>query len=137
MRKVMLAALAAALLVAAPAVPAPVKTVNVDVNSKVVIPDKPATYRSIEGLIHHFELIMTNRRWETPVDEVYGAVESPNGELGFYIVSTGGGVPAKVHVRAPSFVHMGGMHTLLEGYQVADIVPTFGSMNMIGGECDR
>ena len=52
-------------------------------------------------------------------------------------ISDGTSRPYKLHVRAPSFVHMGGMHTLLEGYQVADIVPTFGSMNMVGGECDR
>src|SRR5207247_2164143 len=61
----------------------------------------------------------------------------PNGELGFYLVSTGEGTPHKVHVRSPSFVHMGGLKRLLEGYQLADIIPTFGSVNMIGGECDR
>ena len=71
------------------------------------------------------------------VDEVYTAHEAPNGELGFYLVSTGGGTPYKVHVRSPSFVHMGGVHRMLDGYQLADIVPTFGSINMIGGECDR
>ena len=49
----------------------------------------------------------------------------------------GGGTPYKVHVRSPSFVHMGGVHRMLEGYQLADIIPTFGSVNMIGGECDR
>ncbi len=65
------------------------------------------------------------------------AHEAPNGELGFYLVSTGGGTPHKVHVRSPSFVHMGGVHRMLDGYQLADIVPTFGSINMIGGECDR
>jgi NADH-quinone oxidoreductase subunit D len=72
-----------------------------------------------------------------PAGEVYLAHEAPNGELGFYLVSTGGGTPYKVHVRSPSFVHMGGLPRLLEGYQLADIIPTFGSVNMIGGECDR
>jgi len=72
-----------------------------------------------------------------PPGEVYSAHEAPNGELGFYLVSDGTGRPWKLHVRGPSFVHMGGMHTLLEGYQVSDIVPTFGSINMVGGECDR
>ena len=57
--------------------------VNVDADSKVVLPNQLSVYRSIEGLIQHFELIMTNRQWKTPVDEVYGATESPNGELGF------------------------------------------------------
>ena len=58
-------------------------------------------------------------------------------ELGFFLVSTGGGTPHKVHVRSPSFVHMGGVHRMLDGYQLADVVTTFGSVNMIGGECDR
>ena len=53
------------------------------------------------------------------------------------LASTGGGMPYKMHVRSPSFVHMGGVQLMLEGYQLADIIPTFGSVNMIGGECDR
>jgi NADH-quinone oxidoreductase subunit D len=99
------------------------------------LPEKRLVYTEIESLIDHFKLIMEGPH--TPAGEVYAAHEAANGELGFYIVSTGEGRPYKVHVRAPSFVHMGGMHRLLEGYQLADIVPTFGSMNMIGGECDR
>ena len=55
------------------------------------LPDQTATYRSIESLIQHFELIMPNRQWETPIDEIYGCTESPNGELGFYIVADGTG----------------------------------------------
>ena len=52
-------------------------------------------------------------------------------------MSTGGGTPYKVHVRSPSFVHMGGLAKMLEGYQVADVIPTFGSVNKSGGACDR
>ncbi|MGE3808786.1 MAG: NADH-quinone oxidoreductase subunit D, partial [Gemmataceae bacterium] len=70
----------------------PAGPVDVDTDSKMVIPDKHECYRTIEGLIQHFELHMWNRRWEPPVDEIYGAIESPNGELGFYIVSDGTGV---------------------------------------------
>src|SRR5207237_2423139 len=69
----------------------PAGAVNVDVEGKAVLPDKSATYRSIEGLIQHFELIMTNRQWEPPAEEVYAANEAPNGELGFYVVSDGTG----------------------------------------------
>jgi NADH-quinone oxidoreductase subunit D len=72
-----------------------------------------------------------------PAGEIYVAHEAPNGELGFFLVSTGEGSPWKVHVRSPSFVHMGAAALMLDGGQVADIVPTFGSINMIGGECDR
>ncbi len=78
---------------------------NVDTESKQVIPDKSATYRSIEGLIQHFELFMTNRQWTPPVDEVYGAQETANGELGFYVVSDGTGRAYRARTRPPSFIH--------------------------------
>jgi len=102
---------------------------------RCTLPPKDLVYTEIESLINHFKLIMDGP--DVPPGEVYSAQEAPNGELGFYIVSTGGGSPYKLHVRSPSFVHMGGVHRLLEGYQLADIIPTFGSVNMIGGECDR
>ena len=102
---------------------------------RCVLPEKPLVYTEIESLINHFKLVIDGPR--VPVGEVYLAHEAPNGELGFYLVSSGEGVPHRVHVRSPSFVHMGGVHRLLEGYQLADIIPTFGSVNMIGGECDR
>ena len=102
---------------------------------RCTLPDKRLVYTEIESLINHFKLIMDGP--DVPAGEVYTAHESPNGELGFYLVSAGGGIPYKFHVRAPSFVHMGGLPRLLEGYQLADIIPTFGSVNMIGGECDR
>jgi NADH-quinone oxidoreductase subunit D len=102
---------------------------------RCTLPEKHLVYTEIESLINHFKLIMEGP--QVPAGEVYSAQEGANGELGFYIVSVGGGVPWKVHVRSPSFVHMGGVHRMLDGYQLADIVPTFGSVNMIGGECDR
>jgi NADH-quinone oxidoreductase subunit D len=112
----------------------PEGAINVD-DRRCTLPEKRLVYTEIESLINHFKLIMEGP--QVPAGEAYSAHESPNGELGFYIVSTGGGTPYKVHVRAPSFVHMGGVHRLMEGYQLADIIPTFGSVNMIGGECDR
>ena len=102
---------------------------------RCTFPDKQLVYTEIESLINHFKLVMEGP--QVPPGEVYSAHEGANGELGFYIVSVGGGVPWKVHCRSPSFVHMGGVHKMLDGYQLADIVPTFGSVNMIGGECDR
>jgi NADH-quinone oxidoreductase subunit D len=102
---------------------------------RCTLPPKELVYREIESLINHFKLIMDGPR--VPAGDCYVAHEAANGELGFYIVSDGSGTPYKVHVRSPSFVHMGGAHRMLEGYQLADIVPTFGSINMIGGECDR
>ena len=108
--------------------------IDVD-DRRCTLPDKKLVYTEIESLINHFKLIMDGP--DVPAGEVYTAHEAPNGELGFYLVSTGGGTPYKFHVRSPSFVHMGGVQRLLEGYQLADIIPTFGSVNMIGGECDR
>ncbi len=98
-------------------------------------PDKPLVYTEIESLINHFKLVMDGP--VVPAGDIYVAHEAPNGELGFYLVSTGTGTPHKVHVRSPSFVHMGVASLMMDGGQVADIVPTFGSINMIGGECDR
>ena len=108
--------------------------INVD-DRRCTFPDKTLVYSEIESLINHFKLVSDGP--SVPAGEVYLAHESPNGELGFHLVSTGGGTPYKVHVRAPSFVHMGAAATMLEGYQLADVIPTFGSINMIGGECDR
>jgi NADH-quinone oxidoreductase subunit D len=108
--------------------------INVD-DRRCVFPEKTLVYGEIESLINHFKLVMEGPR--VPAGEAYVAHESANGELGFYIVSTGEGTPYKVHCRAPSFVHMGGAHRMIEGGQLADLVPTFGMINMIGGECDR
>ncbi len=112
----------------------PAGPINVD-DPRCVLPEKSLVYAEIESLITHFKLIMDGPR--VPAGEIYVAHEGANGELGFYLVSDGSGTPYKVHVRAPSFVHMGGAHLMLNGGQLADIVPTFGSINMIGGECDR
>lgn len=108
--------------------------VSID-DPRVVLPAKELVYNQIESLIHHFKLVIDGI--QVPAGEIYVAHESPNGELGFYLISDGSGRAYKLHVRAPSFVHVGGLHTLIEGGQLADIVPTFGSINMIGGECDR
>jgi NADH-quinone oxidoreductase subunit D len=115
----------------------PAGAVNVDVESKVVLPDQTAVYRSIEGLIQHFELIMTNRQWQTPVEEVYGANETANGELGFYIVGDGSGAAYRCHTRAPSFIHFAIFPYLIVGHQLSDVVAVLGSLNIIAAELDR
>ena len=104
-------------------------------DSRLVLPPKREVYDSIEGMIQQFELIMFGVR--PPQGDVYHAVEGGNGELGFYVVSDGSGRPYRVHCRAPSFVHMGALRKMLAGHMIADIIPTFGMTNMIGGECDR
>jgi NADH-quinone oxidoreductase subunit D len=111
--------------------------VNADVEDKMVLPNQTAVYSSIEGLIQHFELIMTNRKWRTPVEEVYAATESPNGELGFYIVADGSGVAYRARTRPPSFIHFALFPHLIEGHQISDVVAVLGSINIIAAELDR
>jgi NADH-quinone oxidoreductase subunit D len=115
----------------------PTGPINVDVEDKEVMPNQMSVYRSIEGLIQHFELIMTNRKWKPPVDEVYGATETANGELGYYIVSDGCGVAYRARTRPPSFIHFALFPHMIEGHQVSDVVAVLGSINIIAAELDR
>jgi NADH-quinone oxidoreductase subunit D len=85
--------------------------------------------------MHHFKLIMEGAK--VPRGEVYQAVEGGNGELGFYVVSDGSGRPYRVRVRPPCFFGMAALGDMMRGHMIADIIPTFGMINMIGGECDR
>ena len=106
-------------------------------NSKVNLPEKADVYGSIESLIQHFEIVMTNRGWDTPVGEVYGANETANGELGYYIVADGTKNPWRVAVRPPSFINYQVFPKLIEGHQLADVVAVLGSLNIIAAELDR
>jgi NADH-quinone oxidoreductase subunit D len=106
-------------------------------DKSVSLPDKGNTYGNIEGLMNHFKLIMNAHGIRPPAGDTYFAVEGANGELGFYVASDGKDRPYRVRVRPPCFFSMAGLHKMLEGYMVADIVATFGSINMIAGELDR
>ncbi|MEO2004604.1 MAG: NADH-quinone oxidoreductase subunit D, partial [Candidatus Poribacteria bacterium] len=98
-------------------------------------PEHP--HGSIEGLIHHFKKVMDGHGLEIPVGESYAATESPNGELGFFVVSDGRGSPYRVRVRAPSFYNYQMVPKMLRGHMVSDIVTVLGSVNVIAGELDR
>ena len=104
-------------------------------DSRFALPPKRDVYNSIEGLMNHFKIVMEGIR--VPAGEAYQAVEGANGELGFYLVSDGSGRPYRVRVRPPCFFGMAALGDLLKGLMVADIITTFGMINMIGGECDR
>ena len=99
------------------------------------MPDKYEVFNSIEGLIDHFKIVMEGPC--PPPGEAYQAVEGGNGELGFYVVSNGKGRPVKCRVRPPCFNFVAAMPEMTVGHYIADIVPIFGSINMIGGELDR
>jgi NADH-quinone oxidoreductase subunit D len=102
---------------------------------QVIMPPKQEVYDTIEGMISQFKLV-----YEGPAitpGEAYGYVEGGNGEVGFYVVSDGTGTAYRVHVRPPCFSFMQGLSDMITGEMVADIIPTFDSINMIGGEIDR
>lgn len=101
------------------------------------LPPKEEVYSSIEALMHHFKTIMLGHGVRPPKGEVYFPVEGANGELGFYIVSDGSDRPWRVRCHPPCFPIMAALEEILVGDQLADIVPTFGSVNMIAGELDR
>ena len=103
----------------------------------VVLPHKDQVYNTIEGLMNHFKLIMHGHGIRVPKGEVYQAVEAGNGELGFYIVSDGTEKAYRVRCRPPCLPLTASMKYMIEDSFIADIVPIFDSINMIGGELDR
>jgi NADH-quinone oxidoreductase subunit D len=108
--------------------------INVE-DPRVILPPKSEVYNTIEGTIQHFKIVMEGLK--LPAGEVYAYTEGGNGELGFYLVSDGSGTPHRVRIRPPCFLITAGLERMITGQMMADVVPSFGSLNMIGGECDR
>ncbi|HHF42767.1 MAG TPA: NADH-quinone oxidoreductase subunit D [Candidatus Aminicenantes bacterium] len=104
---------------------------------RYIMPPKEDVYTTIEGLIRHFKYFMRGHGLRPPKGEVYFSVEGGNGELGYYIVSDGTDKPYRLHLRAPCFHIVSALEEMIEGHYIADVIPTFGSLNMIGGELDR
>ena len=104
-------------------------------DKKVTPPPRARIDESMEALIHHFKIFTEG--FKVPAGEVYVAVESPRGELGCYLVSDGGPKPARMHIRAPSFVNLQALPHLLRGGMVADAVAIISSCDPILGEVDR
>ena len=108
--------------------------INVE-DPRITLPEKSKVYDTIEATIQHFKIVMEGIK--VPAGEVYSYTEAGNGELGFYLVSDGSGTPYRVRIRPPCFAITQGLERLIVGSMIPDVVPTFGSMNMIGGECDH
>ncbi len=104
---------------------------------RYIMPPKEDVYTTIEGLIRHFKYFMKGHGIRPPKGEVYFSVEGGNGELGYYIVSDGTDKPYRLHLRAPCFHIVSALEEMILGHYIADVIPTFGSLNMIGGELDR
>jgi NADH-quinone oxidoreductase subunit D len=102
---------------------------------KVALPPRNEINTSMESLIHHFKLVTEGFR--TPKGQVYSAVESPRGELGFYIVSDGGNTPYRCKVRAPSFSNLSALPHMVRGELIADVVAVIGSIDIVLGDVDR
>jgi NADH-quinone oxidoreductase subunit D len=115
----------------------PAGPVQVGLNERATLPGKQDVYRTIEGTITHFEMVMANRGFEVPCEEVYAANEAANGELGFYLVGDGSDVAYRARCRPPSLIHFALFPHLISGHTLSDIVAVLGSLNIIAAELDR
>ena len=104
-------------------------------DAKGLLPKKEKVLMKMEELIHHF--IIATQGIDAPAGEVYFSAENPKGELGFYINSTGGGVPHRLKIRSPSFLNLSIISKLIPGHMLSDIPAVLGSLDFVIGECDR
>ena len=101
----------------------------------VVLPPKEQVVSNIESLIYHFKLVVEG--FCPPKGEVYHSIESPKGEIGYYIVSDGTQKPYRVKVRPPCFVNLSTLPKMIEGRLIADVIAVIGSIDIVLGEIDR
>jgi NADH-quinone oxidoreductase subunit D len=102
---------------------------------KVVLPDREKMKTQMEALIYHFKIVTEG--FTVPEGEVYMPIESPRGEMGYYVVSDGTAKPYRVHMRSPSFANLQTLRIMCEGRLIADVVAAIGSIDIVLGDCDR
>jgi NADH-quinone oxidoreductase subunit D len=102
---------------------------------KIVLPDREKMKTQMEALIHHFKIVTEG--FAVPAGEVYQGIESPRGQMGYYVVSDGTAKPYRVHMRNPSFATLQAMETMCKGRLLADLVAVIGSIDIVLGEIDR
>ena len=102
---------------------------------KVVLPDREKMKTQMEALIYHFKIVTEG--FAVPPGEVYQAIESPRGEMGYYVVSDGTAKPYRVHMRSPSYANLQALPKMCEGKLIADVVAAIGSIDIVLGEIDR
>jgi NADH-quinone oxidoreductase subunit D len=102
---------------------------------KVVLPDREKMKTQMEALIYHFKLVTEGIT--VPAGETYTCVESPRGELGFYVVSDGSTNPYRVFMRTPSFANLIALGPMIEGTLIADSIASIGSIDFVLGDVDR
>ena len=101
----------------------------------VVAPDKEDVQNDVAALIRHFKIMAEG--FKVPPGEVYSSIESPKGELGFYVISDGTNKPFRMRIRPPSFINLGALPKIIEGQMIADVVAAIGSIDIVLGEIDR
>jgi NADH-quinone oxidoreductase subunit D len=102
---------------------------------KVVLPDREKMKTQMESLIHHFKIVTEG--FTVPEGEVYQGVESPRGEMGYYVVSDGTAKPYRVHMRSPSLANLNAIGVMCEHNLLADVVAAIGSIDIVLGDVDR
>jgi NADH-quinone oxidoreductase subunit D len=102
---------------------------------KIILPNREQMKTQMESLIHHFKIVTEG--FGVPAGEVYQAVESPRGEMGYYVVSDGTAKPYRVHMRNPSYATLQALETMCKGKMLADVVAVIGSIDIVLGEIDR
>jgi len=102
---------------------------------KIVLPDREKMKTQMEALIHHFKIVTEG--FNVPAGEVYQGIESPRGQMGYYVVSDGTAKPYRVHMRNPSFATLQALETMCKGRMLADVVAVVGSIDIVLGEIDR
>jgi NADH-quinone oxidoreductase subunit D len=101
----------------------------------IVLPDREKMKTQMEALIYHFKIVTEGFR--VPEGEVYQVIESPRGEVGYYVISDGTAKPYRVHVRGPSFGNLQAVPTMIQGTLIADVIASIGSMDFVLGDADR
>ncbi len=102
---------------------------------KIVLPDREAMKTQMESLIHHFKIVTEG--FAVPAGEVYQAIESGHGTMGYYVVSDGTAKPWRVHMRYPGFATLQALEAMCKGRLLADVVAVIGSIDIVLGEIDR
>jgi len=102
---------------------------------KIVLPDREKMKTQMEALIHHFKIVTEG--FTVPAGEVYQGIESPRGQMGYYVVSDGTAKPYRVHMRNPTFATLQALETMCQGRMLADVVAVIGSIDIVLGEIDR
>ncbi len=102
---------------------------------KVVLPEREKMKTQMEALIYHFKIVTEGFR--VPAGEVYQVIESPRGELGYYMVSDGTAKPYRVHIHGPSFANLQGLPKMIVGSLISDVIASMGSMDFVLGDSDR